>query len=57
MSRKLPTEIATALIGELAATPRATLALRFGPEFGLTSFGNCDKFYDCTLGDRAAVEG
>jgi hypothetical protein len=25
-------DFATALIGELAATPRATLALRFGPE-------------------------
>jgi hypothetical protein len=44
-------------IGELAATPRATLALRFGPELGLPSFGNCDKVYDSTLGDRAAVEG
>ena len=44
-------------IGELAATPRARLALRFGPEFGLPSFGNCYKVYDSTLGDRAAVEG
>gem|GEM_PF-4136750 len=33
MLRKLPTEIATALLGDLAATPRAT-HLRYGPELG-----------------------